>query len=69
MTNTILLKKKIQHSGLRMGYIAEFLGISRQQFWKKTNNIIPFNQYEIEKLCTVLKITALREKEAIFFAK
>ena len=69
MTNTTLLKQIIDDSGLKMGYIADFLGISRQALWKKVNNLSPFDQYEIDKMCEVLKITALRTKEAVFFAK
>lgn len=69
MTNTGLLKQKITESGLKISFIADFVGISRQLLWKKINNQTPFNQYEIEKMCTVLKITKLSEKEAIFFAK
>lgn len=69
MTDTALLKQRIADSGLKIGFIAEFVGISRQLLWKKINNQSPFNQYEIEKMCNVLKITKLSEKEAIFFAK
>ena len=69
MTDTKLLKNKIDSSGLKVGFIAQSVGISRQQFWKKVNNLVPFNQYEIENLCNVLHITSLRDKEAIFFAK
>ena len=69
MTNTKLLKEIINGSGLKMGYIAEFVGISRQLLWKKINNLTSFNQYEIERMCKVLKITDLKRKEAIFFAK
>lgn len=67
MTNVYLLKKRIDASGLKIGYIANRLGISRQLLWKKINNITPFNQYEIDKLCTILKIETLEEKESIFF--
>lgn len=67
MTNVYLLKKRIDASGLKIGYIANQLGISRQLLWKKINNITPFNQYEIDKLCTILKIETLEEKESIFF--
>lgn len=67
MTNVYLLKKRIDASGLKIGYIANQLGISRQLLWKKINNITPFNQYEIDKLCTILKIATLEEKESIFF--
>lgn len=69
MTNTELLKNAIDESGLKVGFIASFVGISRQLLWKKVNNLTPFNQYEIDKMCEVLKITSLKQKEAIFFAK
>lgn len=69
MTNTKLLKKIIDESGLKIGFIADFVGISRQALWNKVNNSSSFNQYEIEKLCDILKITSLKTKEAIFFAK
>lgn len=68
MTNTELLQEKISESGLKISYIADFVGISRQLLWKKVKNKTPFNQYEIEKMCNVLKITRLKEKESIFFA-
>lgn len=69
MTNTTLLKRKIVESGLKISFIAEYVGISRQLLWKKINNMTPFNQFEIEKMCRVLRIESLAEKEAIFFAE
>lgn len=69
MTNTDLLKEAIDKSGLKIGFIADFVGISRQLLWKKINNLTPFNQYEIDKMCAVLQITSLKTKEAIFFAR
>ena len=69
MTNTTLLKKAIDESGLKIGFIATYVGVSRQLLWKKINNLTPFNQYEIDKICDVLKITSLKQKESIFFAK
>ena len=69
MTNTALLKERIKDSGLKLIYIAQALGITRQQFSKKVNNQAAFNQYEIETLCKLLNIKSLRDKEAIFFAK
>ena len=69
MTNSELLKKIIDESGLKVGFIADFVGISRQLLWKKINNLTPFNQYEIDRMCDVLKITSLRQKESVFFAK
>lgn len=69
MTNVKLLKKKIDASGLKINYIAECIGISRQLLWKKINNLKLFDQYEIAKLCHILNIDSKDEKEAIFFAK
>lgn len=69
MTNSEMLKKIIDESGLKIGFIADYVGISRQLLWKKINNLTPFNQYEIDKMCDVLRITSLRQKESVFFAK
>lgn len=69
MTDTKLLREAISKSGLKLCYIAQAIGITRQQFSKKVNNHVAFNQYEIEALCNVLGIKSLRDKEAIFFAK
>lgn len=69
MTNTVLLEKKIKASGLKKGYIAEALGLSRQGFSNKVTNESFFNADEIEKLCELLNIKSLREKESIFFNK
>ena len=69
MTNTKLLKEVIEKSGLKVGFIAEYVGISRQGLWNKINNLTPFNQYEIDKMCEILRITSLKQKEAIFFAR
>ena len=69
MTNTELLKDYIEKSGLKLTYIAEKLGISRSALWKKINNASSFDQYQIEKMCDLLGIRTLKEKEDIFFAK
>ena len=69
MTNTNLLKQAIEETGLKIGFIASTVGISRQSLWNKVNNQSMFNQYEIDKLCEILNITSLKQKEAIFFAK
>ena len=69
MTNTKLLKKTIDESGLKIGFIADCVGISRQLLWRKINNLSSFNQYEIDNICKVLRITNLKLKESIFFAK
>ena len=69
MTNTEQLKKAINDSGLKINFIAKYVGISRTSLWKKINNGAAFNQYEIDKLCAVLDINDLEAKETIFFAK
>ena len=69
MTNTKLLKKKIEESGLKIGFIVEKLGTSYHWFNKKLNNGKDFNATEMQILCEILNITDLAEKDRIFFAK
>ena len=68
MTDTALLKERIARSGLKMTFIAQFIGLSRMGLYNKVNNRRPFNQYEIEALCQLLQICSPQEKVAIFFA-
>lgn len=68
MTDTELLKEWIARSGLKLSYIAQYMGLSRMGLYNKINNRRPFNQYEIEALCKLLKIRSAQEKVAIFFA-
>ena len=68
MTNSILLKRKIEESGLKIGFIVEKLGTSYAWFNKKLNNGKDFTAAEIQMLCEILSITDLAEKERIFFA-
>ena len=68
MTNVELLKKKVADSGLRSAFIAESVGISRAAWYKKLKGESPFTAEQIQKLCNVLHITSLREKEDIFFS-
>ena len=68
MTDVVLLKKKIEESGLKNKAIAIRLGISRTTWYYKRNNITPLTADEIRTLCEMLHITSLREKEKIFFA-
>lgn len=69
MTNVSLLKKKIAKSGLKLGFIAESLGISYAWLNKKVNGQVSFKAYEIQILCDLLGINTLKEKDEIFFAK
>lgn len=69
MTDTKLLNKKIEESGYKLSYIADQMKMSRSTLYLKVNGVRPFNQYEINDLCTILNITSLNDKESIFFAK
>ena len=69
MTNTELLEQKIKESGKKKGYLAERCSLSRTGFRNCVLNEAEFNGTQISILCEELKITSLREKEAIFFAK
>ena len=66
MTNTSLLKGKIEESGYKLGFIAKRLGITYQGFLKKVNNETEFKATEIQTLCDLLNID-IQQKEAIFF--
>lgn len=68
MTNTDLLKRKIDESGYKIAYIAECLGISYQALYNKIGNKTQFLASEIMKLSELLKLTD-DERNAIFFAE
>lgn len=68
MVNTILLKEKVKESGLRAGWLAEQLGISRSAWSYKVNGQRSFSVEEVATLCRLLKIKSLKEREAIFFS-
>lgn len=69
MTNTKLLLEWIEKSGYKRGYIAKQLGISTYSLQLKVENRSEFKPSEINVLCKLLNITALRDKDRIFFAK
>lgn len=67
MTNSDKLKEKIQMSGLKMKYVAAYLGVSYQTLNRKINNITDFTSTEIQNLCVLLRIDSLEERQDIFF--
>lgn len=69
MTDTKALKEIIAKSGLKLEYLAECCGITRQSLTNKINNRNYFTAKEIDILCRELKITSLKERDRIFFAK
>lgn len=68
MTNTALLNKYIQNSGLKKAKIAETLGITVFSLAQKINNIREFKASEIKKLCDLLGIHESEDKDSVFFA-
>lgn len=69
MTNTELLRAKIQESGLKLSHIAKRLGLTPYGLANKINNRTEFKPSEIELLCEILFIPDTAERFAIFFAK
>ena len=67
LVNTDLLNEKIEQSGLRISFIVENLGISRQGFDLKRNGKIAFRLSEVFVLCSLLNITDKEEKGKIFY--
>lgn len=67
MTNTKLLREKINQSGYKLAFVASQLRISYQGFLNKVNNKTEFTATEIATLKTLLNLT-VEECHAIFFA-
>lgn len=67
MTNTTLLKAKIDASGYKMKYVADRIGLTYQGFLNKIRNKTDFTAPEIKGLCELLYIET-EEMEQIFFA-
>lgn len=69
MTDTERLRTIISKSGLKYSYVAEKIGLTYQGFKNKIENKNLFNVEEVDKLCKLLNITDIYQKEEIFFAK
>lgn len=67
MTDTVALKEKISMQGLKMGYIADQLGITREALSLKVNNQFEFKASEIAKLTKILRLNQ-DERDTIFFS-
>lgn len=68
MTNTALLREKMDESGYKLRFIAKQIGITYQGFLKKINNESEFRVSEVQGLCQLLNLTP-EDKENIFFAQ
>ena len=60
------LKKKIESTGLKIVFIADQLGITRESFYKKLNGSNEFKASEIRKLSEILVLSSA-ERDDIFF--
>lgn len=69
MTNTDKLVQIIKESGLKKGFIASKLGLTTYGLQKKIENKTQFKAEEIKKMCIILNISSLKEKEEIFFVE
>jgi hypothetical protein len=69
VTNTVLLKKKIQERGVKIGFLVEKLNTSYHWLNQKIENKKDFKAWEIIALCEALEITDINERDQIFFAK
>lgn len=69
MTDSVLLRKKIESKGLKLKFVAEYLGLSPYGFQLKVENKQEFKTSEVAALCELLEIRTLGEKERIFLPK
>ena len=67
MVNTQLLDERIVQSGLKIGFITETIGLSRNGFDKKRKGKTPFRTAEIYVLSDLLRLSD-EDKAKIFFA-
>lgn len=65
--NLTYLNDRITISRVPITAIAEKLGISRQTFYNKISGKRDFKISEVEKICSILRLTR-EEKNLIFFA-
>lgn len=69
MTDTEVLKELIISKGLKLKYVAQYLGLSSYGLSMKINNEREFKTSEVAALCELLEIESLEVKEAIFLNK
>ena len=67
MTDSDALKKLIKSRGLKLKYVADYLGLTSYGFALKLNNKQELKTSEVAALCELLEIKSLKEKEALFF--
>ena len=66
MTNSEELRSIIERKGLKMKFVANYLGLSPYGFQLKVDNRQEFKTSEVSSLCKLLCIESLEDKERIF---
>lgn len=67
MTDTKALREVIEETGIKITFLAQKIGISRECFYQKMRNETEFKASEIKALAKVLHLSAER-RDAIFFS-
>lgn len=67
MTDTKMLRDKINDRGLKYSFVAEQLGLTAYGFQRKVENDSEFKASEIQRLYILLDLSE-EERNAIFFA-
>ena len=68
MTNSKLIRKTIKDRGLKIGYVAEKMGLSHYGLQKKMDNKTEFKVSEIEAFCHAVGGIPKDDMFKIFFA-
>lgn len=68
MLDRELLEEKIRQKGVKKGYLAERIGVSRTTFCAMLRNETEFKVSQIKVLCEILDIQDDETLKAIFFA-
>ena len=68
MTDTILLRRKIESMGIKLVFVAERLGITKQALDRKLKDGSDFKAYQMIILKDMLRLSN-KEAREIFFAK
>ena len=69
MTDRKLLEDRIKQKGLKKGFLAEKLGVSRTTFCALLRNETEFKVSQIQTLCELLDIQDDETMKSIFFAQ
>ena len=67
MTDTAMLRKEIEASGLKYSYIADKMGLTPYGLQRKVDNLSEFKASEILSLSSILNLSE-RKRNEIFFA-